>query len=160
MATCKICGNKYYAKECNHCKQMAYEKTISRNNKIDYSKYKENLKNKNKQPKIKCVNKNIIMSAIGIFILTIGIYIYQLNTNPLIGTWISNTESFNLMPKITFTKDEMITEGMVSKVIYRKENNKVIVTDKTGVGIIYKIINKNTIESDIGGMKTIYKKVN
>ena len=53
MATCEKCGNKYYSKECPHCKKIAWEKSINQNNKnenhkitIPRKKEKNNLSSK------------------------------------------------------------------------------------------------------------------
>lgn len=39
MAKCEKCGNSFYSKECPHCKQIAWKKSINQNNKVDSSKY-------------------------------------------------------------------------------------------------------------------------
>ncbi len=40
MATCKNCGNTYYSKECPHCKRIAWEQTLNKNNKSTYKQEK------------------------------------------------------------------------------------------------------------------------
>lgn len=63
MATCEKCGNKYYSKECNHCKKTEYIKTINQNNKVDYDKYRENILQRKQEKKetFKLKQKHILI---------------------------------------------------------------------------------------------------
>ncbi len=64
------------------------------------------------------------------------------------------------MPKIKFTKNKMITMGIISKVKYEIDGKTIYVTDETGTGMVFKMINKNTMYTEMLGGKIKYKKIN
>ena len=84
-------------------------------------------------------------------------------SNPIIGEWQSETvvpfigKSINT---IEFTEDRVYSMGMVSKVNYEIESDKVIVTDGLGIGIVYEMIDKDTMKNNMLGVgETIYRRM-
>ena len=74
MAVCKKCKNKYYSKECPHCKKIEWKNKINKNNKI---KYKTNdIKRKNqKKDNVYVKNDNYIIKT-GVMIITICVALF------------------------------------------------------------------------------------
>jgi len=137
MATCEKCKTKYISKKCPKC---------------------NNLKSGYNEKEKKLNNKKIFASISILTISIISIILINYNSNPLIGEW--NTKS-NILGnhKIIFKDDSIETMGMISKVKYKIEDDRVIVTDELGIGTIIKIIDENTLESNLAGIKTAYKRI-
>ena len=138
MSKCQKCGKTYYTRECLNC----------RDNKI-------NTKNTNEYNHI---IKYIILAIVSITTITITIF-FNMNSNPLIGKWKIEKNTLMGMEKIEFTKDKMIMMGIVSKVDYEIDKNKIFVTDEMGIGMVFTLINENTLYSEMMGMKRKYKKI-
>ncbi|MBE0515519.1 hypothetical protein [Sulfurimonas sp.] len=130
---CEKCGKEYWTRECLNCKNNPNANKKS-NNLLLY----------------------LIVTIVAIAI--IALINININSNPLIGEWNSKSNILG-KNKIIFKSDSIETMGMISKVKYDIEENRVIVTDEWGIGTIINIIDDNTLESNLAGIKTIYKKV-
>lgn len=94
-----------------------------------------------------------------IILLFVVLFFTACNSNPIIGKW-KTTDKYTIMKDITFENDKYVTMGMHIKCTYDIENNKVIVTDGTGIGSEWKIIDNNTISMRdlLMGREIIYKR--
>ncbi len=147
MATCNKCGKQYMTRECLNCKKKEFNSGMVENIHINTNKDK--------------VNNKLLLIPIGLIIL-ISILSYKIFfTNPLLGTWESGQKSFIGMQlgKMEFTKDKMITMGIISRVSYEIDGDNIYVTDETGTGMVFKMIDNKTMYSEMMGMKTKYRKV-
>jgi hypothetical protein len=99
----------------------------------------------------------------GSIVLIIYILIKNIDENPIIGKWRSET-NYPFMGKsvneIEFTKDNEYALGMKFKVKYEIDGNRIIVNDEMGIGTIYEVIDKNTIRSNALGFETTLRRIN
>jgi hypothetical protein len=79
------------------------------------------------------------------FILLIFVLIFTAcSDNTIIGNWKTSDRSA-VIKDISFENDKYVVMGMHIKCSYEIGNDKVIVTDMTGIGSEWKILNKDTI---------------
>ncbi len=113
-------------------------------------------KNGNKKPLFK------IIGFIGVAFLAILILPKLWTSNPIIGKWQSETTipfMGKIVNEIEFTENKEYGRGIVSNVDYEIDGNKIIVTDKSGIGIVYEMIDKDTMRNNMLGMQTIYRRI-